>query len=238
MNFAVRLRTLTLPALALSILAGCDLVSRYMAESPDDELAQAALAHWAAPGRPFLEGASGRDTVASVNATGARAWEVAVVPPSGGAPSVWTFEVTKVEIYPVFRGNAFANWLDRRSRELGMHTFLPPEVRAPLRDGRIEAVGELEIRYGLSDRTGRNTETRVAYRRPGADGGEASWEIQPESRSPAVLLQMLQTVADDMVRHDERVQTCMGSVSPQGVPRADQLKCLAQVLEQQFGPGA
>lgn len=238
MNIAVNFRALALPAVALSLLGGCDLVGRYMDESPGDRLAQAALAHWAAPGEPFLEGASGRDTVASVHATGARSWEVAVVPPSEGPPSVWTFEVTRVDIYPVFPGNAFAIWLDRRAGELGMHTFLPPEVQRPLRDGRIEAVGELEIRYGLSDRAGRNTETRVAYRRPGAEGGEPSWEIQPESRSSAALLHMLQTVTDDMLRHDERVQTCTGSLSPEGVPRSHQLRCIAQVLEQEFGPGA
>jgi hypothetical protein len=47
---------------------------------------------------------------------------------------------------------------------------------------------------------------------------------------------MLQTVTDDMVRHDEGVQTCMGSVTPRGVPRAEQLACVAQVLQKEFAP--
>ena len=85
-----------------------------------------------------------------------------------------------------------------RARELGMRTFLPPEVADALRRGDILAVGDLEIRYGTADRSGRNTEERVAYLTPGAQGERAAWSIQSVSRSANVLLMALKTVVEDM----------------------------------------
>ncbi|MGD8320043.1 MAG: hypothetical protein PVJ02_06300 [Gemmatimonadota bacterium] len=236
MNVAVHPRALLLLCATAVVLCGCDLVTRYMREPPGDRLARAALAHWATPGRPFLEGASGHDTVASVNATGARAWEVAVVPPTAGPPSVWSFEVTDVEIYPVFPGEAFTDWLEGRAKALGMHSSLPAELEGALKDGRIEGVGSLAIRYGLADRTARNVQRRMAYLEASGQSGQPGWRIQPASMAASVLRLMLETVADDMVHHDERVQSCMGNPSPREVPRSKQLDCIAQVLEQQFGP--
>ncbi|HSG49321.1 MAG TPA: hypothetical protein VLA43_15980, partial [Longimicrobiales bacterium] len=148
------------PLLVL-LISGCELVDRYMSATPEDSLVEAAVARWATPGKTFFDGASGSDTVAAVSPTGARAWEVAVLPLSGGAPEVWSFEVTRAEVYPTMPGDAFARWLGDRARELGMQTFLPPEVSDALRRGDILAVGDLEVRYGPAARSGRNTEERV-----------------------------------------------------------------------------
>lgn len=220
-----------LPALALS---GCDFVDRFLAAAPEERLVDAAVARWAAPGRPFLDGASGRDTVASVSPTGARAWEVAVMPLSGGAPVVWSFEVTRAEVYVTMPGDAFARWLGDRARELGMRTFLPAEVADALRRGDILAVGDVEVRYGTADRSGRNTEERVAYLAPGSQGGPPTWSIQPVSRSGNVLLLALKTVVEDLVYRDDRVISCMGSGTPRSIPRAVQLECVGKAWSQEF----
>jgi len=103
-----------LAALLALAAAGRDFVGRYLAGTPEDRLVQAVLAQWAVPGKPFLDGVSGRDTVASVTATGSRSWEVA----------------------------------------------------------------DVEVRYGLSERGGRATETRVAFLSPGPAGGNPVWRIQ------------------------------------------------------------
>jgi len=222
-------------AALVAALSGCDFVGRYLAGTPEDQLVQAALARWAAPGVPFLDGASGRDTVASVSPTGARSWEVAVVPPGGGSPVVWALEVTRVEAYAVFPGEAFGRFLSDRARELGMRTFLPPEILSGMASGAIQGVGDLEVRYGPAQRSGRNSVTRVAYLVSGADGGEPAWRIQDESRSANVLLQSLQTVVEDMIRRDDRVLSCMGSGTPGSVPRSEQLACARKVWTQEFG---
>jgi hypothetical protein len=224
---------LLIPLIAL-LASGCDLVDRYVSGTPEDRLVDAAVERWASPGSPFFDGASGRDTVASVNPTGARAWEVGVLPPSGGVPVVWSFEVVRAEVYAVMPGEAFARWLGERARELGMRTFLPPEVAQALRDGDIRAVGDLEVRYGTADRTGRNTEVRVAYLAPGEAGARPRWRIQPVSRSSNVLLEALQTVVEDMVYRDDRVLSCMGSGTPRGIARAIQLACVGEVWQQEF----
>lgn len=231
------LRPIARVALILAVVTtapSCDLVRRYVSESPADRLVEAALAEWAAPGGRFLEGVAGQDTVASVSPTGARSWEVAVIPPSGGVPVVWSLEIPLVEVYPTFPGEAFASWLQERARALGMRTFLPPEVAADLRSGAISAVGNMEIRYGPADRSGRNTQRRTAYLAP-TSTGRLEWRIRPESRSVQVLTEALDLVAEDMLHRDERVLTCMGSASPTNVPRHVQLACLGEVLEQQFG---
>ena len=224
---------------ALSFLtmtvAGCDLVERYMAGTPEDQVAEAVVEQWAAPGAPFLEGVSGRDTVASVSPTGARAWEVAVIPPSGGAPVVWSLEVVRVEVYPTVTGPAFGRYLGDRARELGMRTFLPPEVLSAMAGGDIRGVSDLEVRYGLADRSGRNTEHRVAYLVPGAGGASPTWRIQPVSRSANVLLETLELVTGDMVYRDDRVLSCMGSGSPAGIARTVQLACVGKVWAEEFG---
>ncbi|GMV04410.1 MAG: hypothetical protein AMXMBFR53_06910 [Gemmatimonadota bacterium] len=222
-------------AVVAALLAGCDFVGRYLAGTPEDQLAQAALERWASPGTPFLDGASGRDTVASVSPTGARSWEVAVVPPEGGAPVVWALEVTRVETYAVFPGEAFGRFLSDRARELGMRTFLPTEVLSRMASGAVLGVGDLEVRYGPAQRGGRNEMARVAYLTPGGDGGETAWRIQDASRSANVLLQALQTVVEDMIRRDDRVLACMGSGTPASVPRAEQLACVRKVWTQEFG---
>ena len=216
------------------LLSACDFLERYTSGTPEDQLVDAAVGRWATLGRPFFDGASGRDTVASVSATGARAWEVAVVPPSGGAPVVWSFEVTRTEVYPVMAGDAFARWLADRARELGMSTFLPAEISEALRQGQIHAVGDVEVRYGLADRTGRNTEERVAFMTPGSAGEGPAWAIQPVSRSANVLLLALKTVVEDMVYRDDRVLSCMGSGTPRGVARSVQLECVGEVWAQEF----
>ena len=220
------------PALVIS---GCRFVERYTSGTLEDQLVEAAVARWATVGQPFFDGTpAGRDTVASVSPTGARAWEVAVLPLSGGAPVVWSFEVTRTEVYTAIPGDAFVRWLSDRARELGMRTFLPPDVADALRRGDILAAGDLEIRDGAADRSGRNTEERVAYLTPGAQGERAAWSIQSVSRSANVLLMALKTVVEDMVYRDDRVLTCMGSGTPRGIARSVQLECVGKVLTREF----
>lgn len=229
---------LALVSASLAVLAtgltGCDLVGRYLAGAPEDQLVEAALEQWASPGAPFLDGVSGRDTVASVSPTGARAWEVAVIPLGGGSPVVWSLEVTRAETYPVFPGEDFVRFLEGRARELGMRTFIPGEVRSAVTAGRILGVGDLEVRYGLSIRSGRNTDEHVAFLIP-TEGGDPIWRIQGESRSSQVLLNALTLVAGDMINRDDRVLSCMGSGTASGVPRAEQLACIRDVWTQEFG---
>ena len=225
-------------ALLAVLVSGCDFVARYRAGPPEHQLAQAILAQWAPEGGLFMEGAAGRDTVAAVTATGERSWEVAVMPRSGGSPTVWALEVVRVESYPTFPGPAFSRFLSEQARELGMRTFLPPEVMDQISSGAILGVGEIEVRYGRAELSGRNTETRVAYLTPEGEGADPSWRIQGVSRSANVLLQALRTVTDDLLRRDDRVLSCMGSLSPAGVSRAVQLACIRKVWTAEFeAPG-
>lgn len=234
MKRSPRSTPLVLLCLVAALSAGCDMVDRYVTKSPRDALAEAALSRWAAPGGPFLEGVSGRDTVASVSPTGAHAWEVAVVPLSGGAPTVWSLDLPEIEVYRVFSGPDFAPWLERRARELGMRTFIPPEVAGEIRSGQILAVGHVQVRYGPASGSGRNTEDHIAYLVPLTSEEDAQWHMQPVTRSASVLLEALRLVADDMVRKDDRVMTCMRSASPAGVPRDKQLECVGDALKLQF----
>lgn len=224
-------------ALATVAAGACDLVGRYLAGAPEDQLVRAALQRWASPGSVFLDGAAGLDPVASVSATGARAWQVAVLPLEGGAPTVWSLEVSRVETYPAFPGEAFGSHLTDRSRDLGMRTFIPDDILSRLADGRLLGVGELEVRYGPSVRSGRNTATSVAFLVPDPAGGAPVWQVQDASRSANVLLEALRTVTDEMIHRDERVLSCMGAASPAGVPRSTQLACVRNVWESEFGPG-
>lgn len=221
-------------ALLAVFLSGCDFVARYRAGTPEHQLAQAALAQWAPEGGFFMEGVAGRDTVAAVTATGERSWEVALMPRSGGSPSVWALEVVRVETYPTFPGPAFFRFLSEQARELGMRTFLPSEVQDAVSAGTIRGVGEIEVRYGRAERSGRNTELRVAYLTTGGEGADPSWRIQGVSRSANVLLEALRTVTDDLLRHDDRVLSCMGSPSPAGVSRTVQLACIRKVWTDEF----
>lgn len=231
-------RTLPLALLALGGVAGaCESVSRYLSESPEDRLVDAALAHWAARGEPFLDGVSGADTVASVTATGARAWEVAVLPPSGGVPSVWSLAIVRVEIYPLFPGDAFAAWLEQRAQALGMPGHIPPEVAQGIRVGDVRGVGDLEVRYGPASRTTRRTLERIAYLVPKLYSDDTEWRIQPDSGTAGVLIEALKLVADDVIHGDPEVRACMGVGPPAEADRSTQLACLAEVLGRHFGEG-
>ncbi|HKJ01989.1 MAG TPA: hypothetical protein VJ997_06025 [Longimicrobiales bacterium] len=236
MRHPVRPYAFLLTPLVALLVSGCSLPDRLLWGSQEERLVDAAVDRWATPGATFLEGVSGRDTVASVSPIGARAWEVAVLPLSGGAPVVWSFEVTRADVYATVPGDAFVRWLGDHATELGTRTFLPADVADAVRRGDILAVGELQVRYGTVDGSGRTTEERVAYLEPGANGGKATWTIQPVSRSTTVLLQALRTVVGDMVHTDERVLNCMGSPTPRGVPRSIQLECAAKVWTQDFAP--
>lgn len=236
----VPLKSRALPAVAgiavlVLHLSACDLVKRYRAGPPEEHVARAVQERWAAPGRPFLDGLAGTDTVASVKATGARSWDVAVMPLGGGSPTSWTLEVTRVEVFPTFPGPAFSQQLADRARELGMRTFMPPEVTSELTEGSILSVADVEVRYGRADRSGRNTATRVAYLVPGPEGSDPVWRILGVSRTSNVLVQALRTVTDDMLTKDDRVMSCMGTESPVGVRRAVQLACVRKVWAAEFG---
>ena len=147
---------------------------------------------------------------------------------------MWALEVARVETYPTFPGPAFSRFLSEQARELGMRTFLPPEVMDQVSSGAILGVGEIEMRFGRAERSGRNTELRVAYLTPGGERSNPAWRIQGVSRSANVLLQALRTVTDDLLRRDDRVLSCMGSPSPVGVSRAVQLACIRKVWTAEF----
>ncbi len=231
-------RTRPLALLVAGIAAvGCESVGRYLSETPEDRLVDAAVEHWAARGVPFLDGITGEDTVASVTATGARAWEVAVLPPSGGAPSVWSLEISRVEVYPLFHGDAFAAWLAERAQALGLSTPLPPEVTQGIRAGDIRAVGDLEVRYGPASRSTRGTVERVAYLTPKPYSDETEWHVQPDSGAAKVLMEALDLVADDLIHGDPEVRGCIGGGRAAEVERSVELACLAEVLGRRFGEG-
>jgi len=223
-------------ALVTLAVAGCERVEPYLSDTPADGAVEAALDAWTSPGGVFLDGVAGDDTVAAVNPTAARAWEVAVVARAGGAPRSWSLEVPRVEVYPVFGGDAFVTWLDERARSLGFHMPLPTDVATEVRRGDIRAVADLEVRYGRADGSGRRTVERVAYL-VSLTGGATEWRIQPESGSADVLIGALKFVADDLIHRDRDVLDCMGRSPAAGVARATQLRCLSGALQRRFGSG-
>lgn len=223
-------------ALLAFIAAGCGRMEPYLSDTPADRVVEAALAAWASPGGLFLDGVADRDTVAAVTPTSARAWEVAVIPVTGGAPAVWSLEIPRVEVYPVFGGDAFVSWLDDRSRALGFGSSLPGDVVADVRRGNILSVADVEVRYGPSNGSARRTVERVAYR-VSMPGGATQWRIQPDTGSSGALLGALKYVADDLIHRDRDVLSCMGASTAVGVARSTQLRCLSSVLDRRFGTG-
>jgi len=221
-------------ALVTVAVAGCARVEPYLSDTPADGAVRAALETWASPGGAFLDGVAGDDTVAAVDPTAARAWEVAVLPQAGGAPRSWSLEIPRAEVYPVFGGDAFVAWLEERARALGFQAPLPADVATEVRRGDIRAVADLEVHYGRADGSARRTVERVAYLVP-LPGDATEWRIQPESGSAGTLVGALKFVADDLVHRDRDVLDCMGRRSAAGVGRATQLRCLSDVLDRRFG---
>jgi hypothetical protein len=236
MSALARRATHAVLALVTLAVAGCARVEPYLSDTPADGAVQAALVAWTSPGGVFLDGVAGDDTVAAVDPTGARAWEVAVLPRTGGSPRVWSLEISRVEVYPMFGGDAFVAWLGERARGLGFPTALPEDVAAEVRRGDIRAVADLEVRYGRADGSGRRTVERVGYL-VSLQGNATEWRIQPESGPADTLIGAVKFVADDLVHRDRDVLDCMGRRSAAGVGRATQLRCLADVLGRRFGSG-
>lgn len=226
------LRLLALIAVAVGV-AGCEFIAGYLGASPEEQLTEAALETFAAPGAPFVEARFSQDTVATVTAVGEGSWEVTI--PDAGR-DVWVFEVTRAEVLPVFPRDDFVQWLETSARGLGLRSFLPADAKSMVTTGSVLAVGDLEVAYGRSDREGRTELERVALLRPSADGD--FWTVEGEgNRSARVLRDALRLVYGDMIVRDERVQTCMGSVDPRSVPRAVQLQCVAEALDTEYGEG-
>lgn len=224
-------RVLTL--LAVTSLAGCALVEGFLEGSAEERLVSAAVTIWAEPGRVFVEGAVGRDTVGTTSETGEHAWLVTV---PDGAVSEWAFEVARAEVFVVHDGAAYSEWLGSTARELGLRSLIPPEATSLVQDGSVVAFGDLEVRYGHADRAGRNTIARVAYLHAAADGSE-EWRIVTETRAMRVIRDALRTVYGDMIVRDQRVHSCMGNVDARSVPRSTQLACVAEALERDYGGG-
>lgn len=215
-------------------VGACDTLGRFVSETRQDRLAEAALAAWASPGHPFFDGTSGPDTVASVTPTGARAWEVAVVPPSGGMPVVWSLEISRIEVYPFFPGDVFISWLEERAGALGMRATFPEDVVSDVRRGDIRGLGDIEVRCGPSDASAPDAFERVAYLTPVFATDSTEWRIQPESDSSARLAEAVKLVADEMIHRDVDVLSCMGG-APESVGRGVQLRCLSEALTRRFG---
>jgi len=179
-----------------------------------------------------MDGAFGQDRVGTVTETGEWAWEVTV------ADDLYAFEVAKAEVFPVFAGDDFTNWISSRARELGFRSFIPENVRAMVTSGRIEAVGDLDVKFGQADGGGRSTYERVAYRTVD-EGGSSAWSIQPETRTAMVLRDALNIVYTDMMYTDDRVMDCLGAVGSGTSQRTRALACIgaALALEYRRGPG-
>ena len=222
---------LTVQALLVTLsLGGCSFVRDFVAGPLDERLAKEAVAHWATPGSPFMDGALGQDAVETVAETGEWAWEVTV---AGG---VQALEVAKAEVFPVFPGDDFSTWITTRARELGFRSFIPPDVRSMVTEGRISAVGDLEVKFGPADGGGRSTVERVAYLT--VDGGKKTWAIQAESRTAMVLRDALNVVYSDMILTDDRVMDCLGAVGPGTARRSRALGCIAEALALEFRQGS
>jgi len=229
-------RTPPLACLAVVLAAsGCDSVGRYISERPEDRLVEEAVAQWTERGHPFLDDVSGADTVASVTATGARGWEVAVGPPEGGLPTVWALEIPRAEVYPFLPGNAFATWLDERTRAAGVADGLAPDLAERIRTGDLRAVGDLEVRYGPANRSARTTVERVAYLVPRPYSDETEWHVQPDTSAAGPLAEALRRVVDEMVRTDPQMRGCLGSDVPAEADRSEQLRCYAEMIARRFG---
>lgn len=227
-------------ALALAVplaAAGCDRLDRFVSGTSEDRLVQAAVAQWARRGAPFLDGVTGRDTIASVSATGARSWEVAIIPAGGGPPETWALEVVRAETWPVFTGERFAGFLEERWARLGAGPALPPATLAALREGAIAGVGSLEVRYGLAHGASRATISRVAYLIPGPGGQRAAWEIQRASGTPELLRDALRAIAGEMVQTDERVRACLGGAGGAGSGSAAARACVQRAWAEEFEGG-
>ena len=211
-------------------LGGCSFVRDFMAGPLDDRLAEEAVAHWATPGSPFMDGALGQDAVETVTETGERAWEVTV---AGG---VQALEVAKAEVFAVFPGDDFSTWITTRARELGFRSFMPQDVRSLVTSGRISAVGALEVKFGPADGGGRSTVERVAYFT--VDGGKKAWAIQPETRTALVLRDALNLVYSDMILTDDRVMDCLGAVGSGTAKRSRALGCIGKALALEYRQGS
>jgi hypothetical protein len=218
-------------ALLLLATAGCEFIAGFVGGSPADQLAELALESFASPGAPFMEGRFGTDTIGVRTEMGERSWEVNV---PGARAVTWAFEVTKVEVLPVYGGDAFITWLETTARGLGMRGFIPADAKSMISSGSVVAVGDLAIGFGPSDRRGRTPMERVGLLR--ADSNGENWSIEPEgNRSARVLRDALRLVSADMIARDDRVHSCMGSVEARGVERELQLECVGSAFASDFG---
>ena len=227
----MRPRMLSATAFIVTLTLGaCTLVADFIAGSETEQLVEEAVARWATPGRPFMEGAFAQDVVSAVTETGTRQWDVTV------ADERYALEVTRAEVLPVFAAEEFTRWMTNRARELGVRTFVPQDVLSLVTSGAIAAVGDLEVTFGEASGAARSTYERVAYLR--ADGGSVSgWSIQPESRSAMVLRDVLNAVYTDMIFTDDRVMDCLGAVGSGTSQRPRALACIGDVLALEYGGG-
>jgi len=228
---SMRSRSFAIPILLVILaLSGCEFVANFISGPADEQLVEEALARWVQPGRPFMEGAFGADTVGTVTETGERTWEATV------GSTTYALEVTRAHVYPVYASEVFTRWISDKARALGFRTFVPEDVQSLVSSGRIVAVGDLEVSFGDASRGGRSTWERVGYLRAN-ESHDQTWSIQPEVRSATVLLGALQTVYDDLMFTDDRVMDCLGSANPGTVEKSRVLNCIGEVLELEYGEG-
>lgn len=237
MTFA-RLSPVVRASLALLLLvgvSGCDLVLGFIRGSPEKRLAQAVEEAWVSPGAPFVGGAYGRDTIASVESTGSRSWRVKIPAPGRleGAQT-WELEIEGVDVYRVFPSEEFAGFVRDRAMELDRRAALSREAWLLLSRGEVLAVGDVAAHVRRTDQAGSADVDQIAYLR-GTSMRNGEWALEPETRTSIQLRNVLRVVYEDLALRDDRVHTCMESVDPTHVPRPVQLDCVGQVLAEQFG---
>ena len=140
------------------------------------------------------------------------------------------FQITELEAYPVFEGEAYAQHLHEAAAAVNRRDGLTQAARTVVRDGDYLAIGLVRIQVTLSSRAGREAVQQLAVM-PRALGGK--WEFRDEDRTLGTLWRATRVLFDDMMRNDDRVINCTRGVDV-SQDRGPSLECATTVLGREF----
>lgn len=214
---------------------GCDLVDELLDRGGRaEELRRIAVDELAGPGDRFL-GRIGDGPVIRVETVSDTLFRVVV--PDDGAPegeATWQLELTRVEVFPLFPGRDFADYVQERATAVDRRRGLSQEGWSLIADGSVLAVGGVEGEARAVARSGRVSVDRVAFLAPVPGEDEARWSLQPDTRTVLYLSDAVRTAYEGLMYGDDRVMSCAGTAEPRSTPRPVLLECAADVLSGQF----
>lgn len=227
MNSPPRILRTAAVILASLVPAACGLLGDRSLEA---SLQNFALASWADVGVQFM-GRYGSGPITTVAAQSPDSWSVTYpdVDVAGGAV-IGEFQITQLEAYPIFEGEAYAQHLHEAAAAVNRRDGLTQEARTVVRDGDYRAIGLVRVQVTLSSRAGREVVQRLAVM-PRAFGGK--WEFRDEDRTLGTLWRATRVLFDDMMRNDDRVINCTRGVDVSR-DRGPSLECATTVLGREF----